>query len=204
MESMKEYWNIDTDAGILLQALLFTHQPKNILEIGTSNGYSAILMAEVASQYGGHITTIEFSEKRIALAQTNIEDANLSEYITILQGDAAEVLSKLSASSPDLSSRAVTRDPDNATWIPGQARNDGMNHHAQHFDLFFIDASKKDYLDFFNLCMKIASPHALLVFDNTISHKHALAEFHEAMQHNKKIQILELDIGDGLLIAKLL
>ena len=117
---MKEYWNIDKDAGILLQALLFTHQPKNILEIGTSNGYSAILMAEVVSQYGGHITTIEFSEKRISLAQTNIEEANLSDYITILQGDAAEVLSKLSASSPDLSSRAVTRDPGRVFWIPAR------------------------------------------------------------------------------------
>lgn len=95
MESKAEYWNIDPNAGELLQALIHTHQPTEILEIGTSNGYSAILMGKVASQYNGKITTIEFFEERVKLATENIQQENLSDTITILQGDADQVLPKL-------------------------------------------------------------------------------------------------------------
>ncbi|HSX24692.1 MAG TPA: class I SAM-dependent methyltransferase [Candidatus Andersenbacteria bacterium] len=88
----EQFWNVDPNAGQLIQALIYSHQPKHILEIGTSNGYSAIIMAEIASQYGGHVTTIEYFEKRISLAQENIRQAGLTDSITILQGNAVEVL----------------------------------------------------------------------------------------------------------------
>ncbi len=95
MESQAEYWNIDPNAGQLLQALIHTHKPQEILEIGTSNGYSAILMGKVASLYNGKITTIEFFEERITLAQENIAQEHLSDTITVLQGDADQVLPQL-------------------------------------------------------------------------------------------------------------
>lgn len=95
MESLKEYWNIDPNAGILLQALIHTQKPQEILEIGASNGYSAILMGRSASQYGGKITTIEFFDERVTLARENIQQENLSETITVLQGDAMELLPRL-------------------------------------------------------------------------------------------------------------
>lgn len=97
VESKAEYWNIDPNAGELLQALIHIHKPTEILEIGTSNGYSAILMGKVASQYGGKITTIEFFEERVKLATKNIQQENLSDTITILQGDADQVLPKLAS-----------------------------------------------------------------------------------------------------------
>lgn len=95
MESQKKYWNVDPASGALLQALIHTHKPKNILEVGTSNGYSAILMGHVAKQYGGHIQTIEFFEERVKLARENIETENLKETIEVLQGDATEILKSL-------------------------------------------------------------------------------------------------------------
>lgn len=97
LTSKAEYWNIDPQAGELLQAVIHTQKPKEILEIGTSNGYSAILMGKVASQYNGKVTTIEFFEERVKLATENIQHENLSETITILQGDADQVLPKLLA-----------------------------------------------------------------------------------------------------------
>lgn len=96
MESQKKYWNIDQASGALLQALIHTHKPKNILEVGTSNGYSAILMGTIAKQYGGHIATIEFFEERMKLARENISQENLSETIEVMQGDAIEILARLS------------------------------------------------------------------------------------------------------------
>ena len=67
MKPQDEYWNIDPNSGAVLQALIHAQKPKNILEVGTSNGYSAILMGNVASLYGGNITTIEFFDERVKL-----------------------------------------------------------------------------------------------------------------------------------------
>lgn len=97
-QTRHQYWNIDPEAAQVLEALIHTAKPASILEIGTSNGYSAIRMAHVASQYGGHVHTIEFFQERIDEAKRNIERAGFSEYITIHKGDAMEVLPQLEQS----------------------------------------------------------------------------------------------------------
>jgi predicted O-methyltransferase YrrM len=94
-QTRKEFWNIDPEAGAVLQALIHAAKPQNILEVGTSNGYSAIIMGEIASRYGAHITSIEFFPERLTLAKQNIDRAGLTEHISILQGDAAEILPNL-------------------------------------------------------------------------------------------------------------
>ncbi|MEK7499950.1 MAG: O-methyltransferase [Patescibacteria group bacterium] len=98
MESRAEYWNIDPEAIQVLQAIIHAQKPKRILEVGTSNGYSAILMGKVAKKYGGKITTIEFFEERFQLAKKNIADEGLSETIEVIQGDAVEILKSFSPS----------------------------------------------------------------------------------------------------------
>lgn len=101
MESQKEFWNIDPISGTLLEALIHAKKPQQILEVGTSNGYSAIRMGHVVKQYGGHITTIEFFGQRVELARKNIQDEWLSETIEVLQGDAIEIMSAFSSLSFD-------------------------------------------------------------------------------------------------------
>ena len=78
----------------LLRFLLQLHKPKRILEVGTAIGFSAILMAEYGPK-DGHITTIEKYEKRIPSARENFRRAGMEERITLLEGDAAEVLKSL-------------------------------------------------------------------------------------------------------------
>lgn len=78
----------------LLKFLLACVKPKNILEVGTAIGFSALLMSEYAPE-GCHITTIEKYEKRIPLARENFKRAGKEESITLLEGDAAEILKKL-------------------------------------------------------------------------------------------------------------
>ena len=78
----------------LLKFLLAVKKPANILEVGTAVGFSALLM----SQYGPkdcHITTIEKYEKRIPVAKENFRRAGREDRITLLEGDAAEVLQGL-------------------------------------------------------------------------------------------------------------
>ena len=77
----------------LLKTLLVMSKPRQILEVGTAIGFSALLMAEAAPL--AQITTIEKYEKRIPLAKANFEKYGKSEQITLLEGDATEILARL-------------------------------------------------------------------------------------------------------------
>ncbi len=77
-----------------LKLLLAIKKPKQILEVGTAIGFSALLMSE----YGPadcKITTIEKYEKRIPIAKDNFKKAGKDEQITLLEGDATEILKQL-------------------------------------------------------------------------------------------------------------
>ena len=78
----------------LLKFLLAWGKPRKILEVGTAIGFSALLMSEYAPE-GCHITTIEKYEKRIPLARENFKKAGKEENITLLEGDATEILAEL-------------------------------------------------------------------------------------------------------------
>ena len=69
-------------------------KPLRILEIGAAVGFSAILMSEYMPE-GGHITTIENYEKRIPIALENIKRVGRKEQITLLEGDALEIMKTL-------------------------------------------------------------------------------------------------------------
>ncbi len=78
----------------LLKFLLAARQPRQILEVGTAVGFSALLMCE----YGPadcQVTTIEKYEKRIPVARENFRRAGREGRITLLEGDAADILGTL-------------------------------------------------------------------------------------------------------------
>ena len=77
-----------------LKVLLAIKKPMRILEVGTAVGFSAILMSEYAPK-GAKITTIEKYEPRIPIARENFRRAGREEMITLLEGDALEILKEL-------------------------------------------------------------------------------------------------------------
>lgn len=77
-----------------LKLLLAMQKPMRILEVGTAVGFSAILMAEYGPK-DCSIVTIENYDKRIPIARANFEFAQKSNQITLLEGDAAEILPTL-------------------------------------------------------------------------------------------------------------
>jgi len=81
----------------LLKFLLAWGKPMQVLEVGTAIGFSALLMSEYAPK-GCHITTIEKYEKRIPLARENFKKAGKEQDITLIEGDATEVLAELTGS----------------------------------------------------------------------------------------------------------
>ena len=78
-----------------MKTLITMHKPMRILEVGTAIGFSALLMSEYMPE-GGHITTIEKYEKRIPIAKENFEKYGKNECITLLEGDATDILAGLS------------------------------------------------------------------------------------------------------------
>lgn len=81
----------------LLKFLLACAKPKQILEVGTAIGFSALLMSEYAPR-DCHVTTIEKCDEKISLARENFRKAGAEGRITLLEGDAAEVLKELEGS----------------------------------------------------------------------------------------------------------
>ncbi|MCR4588307.1 MAG: O-methyltransferase [Lachnospiraceae bacterium] len=77
----------------LLQVLLSMKEPTQILEIGTAVGFSAIWMSECAPK--AQITTIEKVEDRIKKAKENFKEYKKEDQITLLAGDASEILKEL-------------------------------------------------------------------------------------------------------------
>ena len=92
-----EFWNISHQTAEFISMLIKISKVKNVLEIGTSNGYSTLWIADALKDAGnnGHLTTIEFYEKRQSIAKENIEKCGLTQYVTFKQGRALEVLEQL-------------------------------------------------------------------------------------------------------------
>jgi predicted O-methyltransferase YrrM len=85
---------IRPETAVFLETLIAALKPLKILEVGTAVGYSALLMAGSMPKEA-HITTIEKYEPRIPLARANFKAAGEEERITLLEGDAEEILKTL-------------------------------------------------------------------------------------------------------------
>ena len=68
---------------------------KNVLEIGTSNGYSGLWITKALKETGGKLTTIEFYEKRQSVAMSNFEKCGVADIVRPLQGSACDILENL-------------------------------------------------------------------------------------------------------------
>ncbi|MGL5436460.1 MAG: O-methyltransferase [Lachnospiraceae bacterium] len=85
---------IRPETASLLKTAVMATRPKRILEVGTAVGYSALLMAQVMPG-DAHITTIEKFAPRIPLARKHFAMAGKDSCITLLEGDAEEILGRL-------------------------------------------------------------------------------------------------------------
>ena len=90
-----DLWNVSADEGAFLRDLALRVHAKEGLEVGTSNGYSAIWIGMGLRQQGGHLLTLEIDEGRARLAQANFRAAGLDSVITLKRGDALQEVPKL-------------------------------------------------------------------------------------------------------------
>ncbi|MEL7968000.1 O-methyltransferase [Vreelandella neptunia] len=94
-ERPRRMLNITRDTGEFLSVLVQATNAQRVLEIGTSNGYSTLWLAQAVQRIGGHVTTVEFSEFKLEMALRNFERSGLSDVITQHRGEAGGFLERL-------------------------------------------------------------------------------------------------------------
>ncbi|HXQ85722.1 MAG TPA: class I SAM-dependent methyltransferase [Gaiella sp.] len=86
---------VGPDSGRLLFALVAPNAGCEVLEIGSSHGYSTIWLAAAARILGGRVVTLEQEPGKIDVWRRNIADSGLEEWAELVEGDAKETLSEL-------------------------------------------------------------------------------------------------------------
>jgi predicted O-methyltransferase YrrM len=94
--------NITRDTGEFLSVIVRATAARDVLEIGTSNGYSTLWLAEAARATSGSVTTVEFAEYKAKLASNTFSRSGLSPFITLVHDDAGHYLQRSDASAYDL------------------------------------------------------------------------------------------------------
>lgn len=92
--TQKEFWNISRKTGNFLNMLIRMNRSKNVLEIGTSNGYSGLWLLDALKDTKGHLTTVEYYEKRQSIAIDNYKKCGFEGMYTTIVGDACETIEK--------------------------------------------------------------------------------------------------------------
>ena len=87
--------NVPPEDGRLLRLLTESVGAKHVVEIGTSNGYSAIWICLALRTTGGKLTTHEINAGRAALARENFKRAGVDDLVTLVEGDAHQEVTKL-------------------------------------------------------------------------------------------------------------
>ena len=101
-ERPRRMLNITRDTGEFLSVLVQATAARRVLEIGTSNGYSTLWLANAARATGGAVTTVELSDYKVSLARQNFSRSGLAAFITLVQDDAGRVLERAVDASFDL------------------------------------------------------------------------------------------------------
>lgn len=93
-----QFWSVPRRDGELLHFLVKATRAKNVLEVGTSHGYSAIWMGLALEETDGQLITIEIDAARHDLARKHVSEAGLSQRVTLLKGDAHGEVTRLDGS----------------------------------------------------------------------------------------------------------
>lgn len=158
-------------------------KPYRLLEIGTAIGFSSICFSKYLSE-NGRIDTIEIESLRVEQALENIEKVGVQDKIRVLEGDALDILPYL----------------------------------TEEYDVIFIDAAKGKYNEFFEHALRLCKKGGYIIADNVLykgmvqsdynKHKQRTAVnklriFIESVLKNEKLEAELIDIGDGLIFAKM-
>jgi predicted O-methyltransferase YrrM len=91
-DRLQRWRNVEPDTAKLMAVLIRTLGAQRLLELGTSNGYSTIWLADGARATGGRVTSVEIDPDRSAEAGRNLRQAGVEEFVELRVQDAGELL----------------------------------------------------------------------------------------------------------------
>ena len=83
---------VGEDVGAFLHALVIARKPATILELGTSYGYSTLILADAARAVGARVISMELADYKQAFARTRLEEAALADVVDLRCGDALALI----------------------------------------------------------------------------------------------------------------
>lgn len=89
--------NLEPESAQLLNLLVRSISPSAVLELGTSNGYSTVWIADALEATDGHLVTVEYDEGRAAEAARNLAAAKVADRVEQRVDDAGRVLASEAA-----------------------------------------------------------------------------------------------------------
>lgn len=165
---------ITPDSGKFFNILLQANSAKNILEIGTSVGYSTLWFADAVKEVGGKIITIDKDHSKITRAKKNFEEAKVSEMVEIKEGNAKDVLFELAQ---------------------------GFHHNRlQTFDFVFLDADKENSMNYFDIVLPMVRLGGLVAADNILRPQSCIPEmqrYSKYVQNRHGVCSVTVPIGNG-------
>jgi predicted O-methyltransferase YrrM len=108
--------NITPETGSFLSLLIQAIKARRVLEIGTSNGYSTLWLADAVQHLAGTVTTVEVLAYKADMARINFARTGLAAYIQLHLGDAGEFLRRQSEHAYDFLFLDADRDQYVAWW----------------------------------------------------------------------------------------
>ncbi len=95
VDAHQTYLSVPAADGRALRLFAEAIGAKNVVEIGTSTGYSGLWFCLALQRTGGHLTTFEIDHQRAASARQHFKEANADSLVTIVEGDAHEQVAKI-------------------------------------------------------------------------------------------------------------
>jgi predicted O-methyltransferase YrrM len=94
--------NVEPDTAQVLAVLVRATRARRVLEIGTSNGYSTLWLADAVASTGGRVLSVDVEAARTEMAASNLERAGLRELVELRVQDAALTLAEAADRSVDM------------------------------------------------------------------------------------------------------
>lgn len=181
--------------GRLLKMIVEMTRARNILEVGTFSGYSAICLAEGVRENtkhapvpshscegsAGRVVTFEINDELEPFTRPWLENSPVGDLIDFRIGNAVEEAPKLGI----------------------------------EFDLVFLDGDKRKYLEAYEMAMKVTRPGGYILADNTLWDGHVveeptptdrqtkgIMEFNDFIANDKRVEVVILPLRDGLTLIK--
>jgi caffeoyl-CoA O-methyltransferase len=167
---------ITPDTGKFFNILLKTANTKNMLEIGTSTGFSTLWFADALitnHNRNCNIITIEENSSKIKRAKDNFEKAGVSNIITIKKGKAEDVLKELSKE---------------------------FSKNSKKIDFVFIDADKENMIQYFDQVLPLVKKGGIIAADNILypeKFRPMTEKYSKHVQKQTSVQTVTVPIGNG-------